>query len=187
MVLSVKALLDEIQWDMTRTPDAERAWERLGLHLGFTSTRPERFHGRGPDNLWALSVDRHTVIELKTGCETDFIAKSDMDQLGGSVRWDEEHHPGVRAVPVMVHPSRQYDGHGTVVPNMRVVTPLKLEELKRAVTEYVVALADGQGHWTNEQAVAVQLAQHRLDGGNLFQTYAEAAQAAPRNAAGSAS
>ena len=187
MVLSVKALLDEIQWDKTRTADAERAWERLGCHLGFTSTRPERLYGRGPDNLWALSADRHAVIELKTGCETDFIDKADMDQLGGSVRWDEEHHPGVQSVPVMVHPSRQYDGHGTVVPNMRVVTPLKLEELKRAVTEYVVALADGQGHWTNEQAVAVQLAQHRLDGGNLFQAYAEAAQAAERNAACTAS
>ncbi|ARF81847.1 hypothetical protein B6264_25790 [Kitasatospora aureofaciens] len=45
-------------------------------------------HPTGPDNLWALSDDRHAVIELKTGCSTETIATSDLDQLGGSVRWE---------------------------------------------------------------------------------------------------
>jgi hypothetical protein len=178
LVLAVMAMLDEIQWDEERTEAAELAWERLGHHLGFTSTRPERLYGSGPDNLWALSAERHAVTELKTGCITDFIAKKDLDQLGGSVRWDQEHHPGVQSVPVMVHPSRAYDEHGTAVPNMRVVTPIKLEQLKRAVKEYAVALADGPGRWSDEQAVAAQLGYHKLDAGNLFQTYAESGCAA---------
>ena len=85
------------------------------------------------------------MTELKTGCTTTVIVKKDLDQLGGSVRWDQGQYPGVQSVPVMVHPSSEYDEHGTAVPNMRVVTPLKLEQLKLAVRAYAVALADGQG------------------------------------------
>ena len=50
------------------------------------STRPEKLYDTGPDNLWALSATRQAVIELKTGCVTDTIAKKDADQLGGSIR-----------------------------------------------------------------------------------------------------
>jgi len=65
-----------------------------------------------------------------------------------------------------------------------VVTPIKLEQLKLAVRAYAVALADGQGRWGDEQAVAAQLAHNRLDAGNLFQVYAEAPRAASRALAG---
>jgi len=49
-----------------------------------------------------------------------------------------------------------------------------------------VALADGHGRWGDEQAVAAQLAHHRLDAGNLLQTCAEASRAAPRPAVAAA-
>ncbi|MGQ5593948.1 DEAD/DEAH box helicase [Streptomyces sp. ESR1.13] len=180
LVLGVRALLEEIVWDEERTDDAEAGWQRLGQHLGFTSTRPEKLYGTGPDNLWALSADRHAVTELKTGCTTDSIAKKDLDQLGGSVRWDVEQHPGVTALPVMVHPRRDLDERAIAVQGMRVVTPEKLQALKQAVVAYAVALADGQGRWSDEQAVATQLAHHKLTAGTLFQTYAEL----PRTASG---
>jgi hypothetical protein len=184
LVLGVRGLFDEIQWDEERTEDAERAWERLGLHLGFASSRPERLYGTGPDNLWVLGSDRHAVTELKTGCSGLTIAKKDLDQLGGSVRWDHEQYPAARPMPIMVHPSRDCDEHGVAVPNMRVVTPDKLEQLREAVIAFAVALADGRGRWGDEQAVAVQLTCGRLDAGSIFQTYAEAPQVAARRVAG---
>jgi hypothetical protein len=73
----------------------------------------------------------------------------------------------------MVHPSRDLDVQGIGVPKMRVVTTAKLEELKEAVRAYATALADGMGSWGEEQAVATQLAHNKLDGGNVFQAYAE--------------
>lgn len=180
LVLGVRALLEEIAWDEERTDDAEAGWQRLGQHLGFTSTRPEKLYGTGPDNLWALSADRHAVTELKTGCTTDTIVKKDLDQLGGSVRWDQEQHPGVTPLPVMVHPSRTLDERAIAVSTMRVITPDKLQALKQAVVAYAVALADGQGRWGDEQAVAAQLAHHKLTAGTLFQKYTEA----PRTTSG---
>jgi hypothetical protein len=41
LVLGVRALMDELTWEESRTDDAEAGWERLGRHLGFASTRPE--------------------------------------------------------------------------------------------------------------------------------------------------
>jgi hypothetical protein len=176
LVLGVRSLLDGIQWDEERTDEGEAAWERLGRHLGFASTRPDQQYGTGPDNLWVLDGGRHAVIELKTGCTTPAIAKHDLDQLGGSVRWDQQQHPGINSVPVMVHPSPGCHDLGTVVPGMRVVTPAKLEELKASVRTFATTLAEGQGRWADEQAVAAALAQGRLNGGQIFSTFAEAAR-----------
>jgi hypothetical protein len=180
LVLGTRTMLDEIQWDNERTDDAERAWENLGRHLGFTSSRPEKLYGKGPDNLWALPSSRHAVTELKTGCTTATIAKHDLDQLGGSIRWDQQHDPGVTSVPVLVHPSSTCDRAGTPVPGMRVVTPDKLEQLKLAVRAFMTALADGQGRWGDQAAVKDQLARNKLDAGSIFQAYAESPGISPR-------
>ncbi|MEV8346425.1 DEAD/DEAH box helicase family protein [Streptomyces niveus] len=172
--LSVQALFEDVVWgEEERSDDAERAWQQLGLHLGFASTRPEKLYGTGPDNLWALSAARQAVVELKTGCTTGAIAKKDMDQLGGSVRWLNDHNAEVEAVAVMLHPSRVRDGKATAVPGMRVVTPALFEKLKEAVTAYAAALASGPERWADEQAVREQLTHHKLTGDRFFATYSE--------------
>ncbi|WP_254391027.1 hypothetical protein [Streptomyces sp. AC550_RSS872] len=140
------------------------------------STRPEKLYDTGPDNLWALSATRQAVIELKTGCVTDTIAKKDADQLGGSIRWLNKHNPEVKALPIMVHPSRVCDAKATPQPVMRVVTPAKYELLKQSVIQYAVALASDLGRWADEQAVAAQLAHHKLTGDRFLDTYSETAR-----------
>ncbi|WP_093868115.1 DEAD/DEAH box helicase family protein [Streptomyces sp. KS_5] len=172
--LGVQTLFEDVVWgEEERSDDAERAWQQLGLHLGFASTRPEKQYGTGPDNLWALSATRQAVVELKTGCTTDTIAKKDMDQLGGSVRWLNDHNPEVEALAVMLHPSRVCDAKAIAVPGMRVVTPALFEKLKEAVTSYAAALAGSPDRWADEQAVRDQLAYHKLTGDRFFTTYAE--------------
>jgi hypothetical protein len=54
-----------------------------------------------------------------------------------------------------------------------------MRKLRTAVTAFAVALADGQGRWGDEQAIAAHLAHGRLDAGRLFQAYAESARSAP--------
>ncbi|WP_230687067.1 DEAD/DEAH box helicase [Catellatospora vulcania] len=173
LVLGVRMLLDEIQWDEDRTDDAEAAWQKLGLHLGFASSRPEKEYGTGPDNLWALSTTQHAVIELKTGCITTTISKHDLDQLGGSVRWDAQHHPDVAQVPILLHPSRTPHILATPVTGMRIVTKEKMELLKLAVRTFATELANGLGRWGDEQAVAAQLTSCKLTGTQLFLHYTD--------------
>lgn len=172
--LGVQALFEDVVWgEEELSDDAERAWQALGKHLGFTSTRPEKQYGTGPDNLWALSATRQAVCELKTGCATNTIAKKDMDQLGGSVRWLNDHNAEVEALPIMLHSSRVCDAKATEVPGMRVVTPAMFEKLKEAVTSYAAALASDLDRWADEQAVREQLTHHKLAGDRFFTTYSE--------------
>ncbi|MER6401491.1 DEAD/DEAH box helicase family protein [Kitasatospora sp. NPDC001603] len=172
--LGVQALFEDVVWgEEERSDDAERAWQQLGLHLGFASTRPEKLYGTGPDNLWALSTTRQAVVELKTGCTTDTIAKKDMDQLGGSVRWLNAHNAEVEALPIMLHPSQVRDTRAIAVSGMRVVTPALFKKLKEAVTSYAAALASNPDRWADEQAIREQLAHHKLTGDRFFTTYAD--------------
>ena len=173
LVLGVRKLLDEIEWDDDRTDEAEAAWHKLGLHLGFASSRPEKLYGTGPDNLWALSPTQRAVIELKTGCTTSTIAKKDLDQLGGSVRWSTQNDQAATNIPVLVHPSRVPHAQAIRVPGMRIINPDKLDQLKAAVGTLAAELADGLGRWRDEKAVAAQLAQGHLTAGEIFQHYAE--------------
>lgn len=176
LVLGVRSVVNRIEWDEELTPQAELAWEQLGLHLGFDSSRPEKTHGTGPDNLWILGNNLHAVTELKTGCTTDTIAKKDADQLGGSVRWDQDNYADVKSLPVLVHPSRTLHEKALKVDGMRVVTPSKLDELKAAVIAFAVALADGLGSWQFEQSVSDQLSANRLLGPDIFNRYGESAK-----------
>lgn len=173
LVLGLRAVLDDITWDNDRTDDAEAAWDKLGMHLGFDSMRPERHYGTGPDNLWTLTTTQHAVIELKTGvdlnCES--IAKKDADQLGGSIRWNAGKHPEVTNVPIMLHPADVLDGKAVPVPGMRVITPANLAELKAAVTSFAQALTQGTNSWSSEQAIARQLAHFKLTGDRIVAAY----------------
>lgn len=99
------------------------------------------------------------------------IAKKDADQLGGAVRWNKGANPGVDNVPVMLHPINRLDSRAIPVPGMRIITPPKLSELKSAVEACATALAHGVRLWASEQAVAEQLAFHRLTGERLISTY----------------
>lgn len=178
LVVGLRAVLDGIVWDNELTDQAEAAMEKLGLHLGFTSMRPERLHGTGPDNLWTLTSTRHAVIELKTGVELDCegIAKKDADQLRGSVQWNEDKNSDAASVPVMFHPVDVLDDKAIAVRHMRVITPDKLAELKTAVGLFATALAQGDHLWTDEQLVAQQLAFHRLTGERILDAYSVVAR-----------
>ncbi len=73
------------------------------------------------------------MVELKTGSRSDTISKGDVDQLGGSLRWDEENHGGdVSRVPVLVHPSDVLHRTATAPDGTRVITRADLERLKAA-------------------------------------------------------
>ena len=172
LVLGLRTLLDDIVWDEDRTDQAEAAWQKLGLHLGFDSMRPEKLYGTGPDNLWTLTPAKNAVLELKTGVDLDCggIAKKDADQLRGSVQWNTDKNPDTAGVPVMLHPTDVLDEKAIAVPGMRVITPTKLIELRTAIEGFATALTQGYHSWADEQAVAQQLATYRLTGERIITT-----------------
>ncbi len=91
------------------------------------ASRPEREYGTGPDDHWSLSPARHAVVERKTESRSDTFSKSDIDQLGESLRRDEENHGAdVGRVPVLLHPRHVRHGNATALDGTRVTTPADL-------------------------------------------------------------
>lgn len=74
----------------------------------------------------------------------------------------------------MLRPSRDVDQRGTVIDGMRVITPAKLDALKEAF----VAYADENGRWSDDKAVAEQLAHHHLTVDEIIPTFSEPVQGA---------
>jgi hypothetical protein len=142
MRLGFEAILSDLVWDPMRTKEFEAALLSLAEHLGFAGYRPEQEFGEGPDDIWALGGLHFWVIEAKSGAETSFIAKRDVEQLGGSINWFRQKYDHTsQPVPVMFHPSRILHREATQVPGMQIVDNEGLNRLKAAVRSFALGLA----------------------------------------------
>lgn len=178
--IGVEALISDLAWDPDRTEEAEQALCDLGRHLGFASQRPEKAIGTGGDVLWELGDDNYQPIEAKTGAQSDFIAKKDVDQLGGTARWVQETiHPSGAMIPVMVHPSHVAHRTSTPPPGMRVIDTEHLAKLIDAVRAYATALAIGDAY-RQADAVRRQLTHAHFNSQQFAATYATAVSMQPR-------
>lgn len=171
LLVGFNAMLSDIEWDNSRTDEAEAAIADLGRHLGMVAQEPERYFGIGSDVLWALGDHSYAVIEAKTGATAPLIWKKDINQLGGSVNWcKSEYSADVKVVPVMIHPSNVIERTGTPPTGTKVVTKTKLKALKDAARQFSVAVAQDDA-FKNAGSIGSQLEHHHLDSGSIFDHY----------------
>jgi len=169
-VIYANTLTDSLVFSQN-TEAFEQALMKLGEMLGFCSTRPDKeTNGEGPDNLWAIGDNTYFVIECKSGATATTISKEYCNQLGGSMRWFEKGYPSSSGIPIMVHPSLMTDRQATAVSNMRVINKSKLEELKKAIGEFVVALAQ-KDNWLYPTPIESLLAHYKLRGRDIVDHY----------------
>jgi hypothetical protein len=174
LLIAVNAILDDLAFDTdpARVDPFEQAVADLGAHLGFTTQRPERDVKRGPDDLWAFGGQSYAVIECKNAAGTDFIRKTDLDQLSGSLSWfRQEYELPASALAVMIHPSNKVHPRGAAPVGCRVITAETLPKLRDAVRAWAAALA-GDDHYRNPDAVRQQLAARKLNGRSSVEAHA---------------
>jgi hypothetical protein len=174
--IGVEALLADLDWMPDRTEEAEQALSDLAGHLGFAGQRPEKETGQGGDVLWNLGDNNYLAIEAKTGAVTDFIAKKDIDQLGGFTRWVHDNLlPSGTVVPVLVHPSRLLHHTGTAPEGTRVIDREHLTKLAAAIRNYTNALVIDD-RFRSDSAVQEQLTQFGLNGLQFHTRYGAVVQ-----------
>ncbi len=164
--LRVGSLFDNIVWGVPGTADlAEEQFRLIGLHLGFSSTRPEKDDSDGgPDNLWGLTPEVNAVIELKTEVERvdTRIIKSEAGQLLTSLEWDARRNPNnTEQIPVLVHPSDTLHDVANLPPETRVITKELLMALRVDVCRFSDEIAAAKS-WTNHESVAEALKRNKL-------------------------
>ncbi len=177
--LGTRALFDELIWDKEHSDEAERMWEELGNLLGFGSDRPEKRYGTGPDNLWAMNNGKSLVFDLKTGALEQPIKKSDVDQLGGHLRWHEDQYGQTPVTALLVHRSPEYDGRGTPPTGTRVFTQEGVERLRDAVISFTVALPTTE--WANHTRIAAELASRNLTADRILNAFTVPARVSTRS------
>ena len=181
LLIAVNAVLDALAFDTdpAAVDPFEQAVADLGMHLGFTTQRPERDVKRGPDDLWAFGGHFYAVIECKSAAVTDFIRKTDLDQLSGSLSWfREEYELPASAVPVIIHPSNKVHRSGAAPAGCRVITKDTLPKLRDAVRAWATALV-GDDQYRNPDAVCQQLDARKLKGHSSIEAYARNAIKSP--------
>jgi len=166
LALGFEAVISDLVFDPNRTEEFEEAFRQLGRLIGLNTERPEKDHGKGPDNLWALNATTFWILEAKTGATTNFIAKKDVNQLAGSVNWFQEKYThGEGGTPVMVHQARTLGTGASAVPGMRIITGRTLGELTSNARNFANALA--QSGWTDPAVIEGLLHGHTLSADDL--------------------
>jgi hypothetical protein len=161
LALGFEAVIGDLTFDPARTEEFEEALGHLGKLIGLNTQRPEKDHGLGPDNLWALSATTYWVIEVKSGASTNFIAKKDVNQLAGSANWfQESYRHGESMTPVIVHQARTLGMGASAVPGMRIVNGRTLGELTSNARNFASAVA--QSGWSDATVVEGLLHGHGL-------------------------
>lgn len=88
----------------------ESSLNELGQALGFSSQRPEKEIGKGPDNLWRIKNGSYWILSCKNETLSDqtIISKSDVGQISNDIAWFSQNCDG-EGKPIFIHPGTKLD------------------------------------------------------------------------------
>jgi len=87
IVLHIERLLEKLNFDLP-SDFFEEGIDELGEVLGFSTQRPDKTYGEGPDNLWEIADHQYMIIECKNEVANDRgISREEANQLSGSISW----------------------------------------------------------------------------------------------------
>jgi len=169
LAIFINSMIEDLSWNPDGTKRFEVAFKDLGLFLGFGSQRPEVESGEGPDNLWALGNLQYIIAECKSGAITDFISKSDCDQLSGSVSWfNTKYDKTCRCTPVLIHPSNCFNKKASPLSGTRIINMEHLEILKTNVRNFASAMTMSFNRISDHSFVSEQLDHFNLSAGKFL-------------------
>ncbi|WP_369977207.1 DEAD/DEAH box helicase [Xanthomonas bundabergensis] len=122
-----------------RASEVERVIHELGGAIGADSSRPERDHNRGPDNLWVFDNVAFS-IEMKSE-KIGSLSKDDAAQLHVSTQWAEGNvPPGISVYPIVGTNAPRADSSGDFLPQTLVLAESDFLEILDRLRSLVMAL-----------------------------------------------
>lgn len=120
----------------------EQALADLGSMLGFSTERPDKNYGKGPDVLWLLSGRLALIIEAKSRKNRgNALTKEQHGQLLNAAEWFRGEYPRLTGVRVSMHPNIRATG-STVPGDSRALTYERLNALVAEARSLIVALCE---------------------------------------------
>jgi len=145
----------------------------LGRYLGFTTDRPEKKIGSGPDNLWQVDSNIFWVIECKNMVleHRDTISKSEAGQISNSIAWFKNCYEHSKGISVMVHPGKSFAKDAYVSDPLWVLTEEGLEKIKENIMSFYKSFSETPIDSLNLSDVKEKLNEYSLDSNNLAKNY----------------
>jgi hypothetical protein len=174
LIVTVQTLLTHISFGSS-AETFERAIDTLGKALGFSTERPDKAWGAGPDNLWCLAEGKYALMEAKS--EVDIhrkeIYKEESGQINNSIAWFRKNYPNCESVNAMFIPTKALSKGAGFNEAVLIVRDKSLRRLKNKVRSFFIAIAGViEGKISNEQ-IEKYLADYELLIDNFFSTYGE--------------
>jgi hypothetical protein len=109
--------------------------------LGFSSQRPDKTYGQGPDILWLLGDKYAMCIEAKNEKEIkNPVYKKDYEQLLSSMEWVKNKYDNHECVGVIISTSRKMEPEVILSDNKFVVEISQIQRLAAATQELYESL-----------------------------------------------
>lgn len=172
--LKINSLLANLSFGVASNK-FENSMMEIGNLLGLVSDRPDKEFKVGPDNLWIYpNTRKYFVIECKNEVLTsrNTINKEEVGQMNNHVGWFEETYgKDCDVVYIHVHPTNIYSEKANYTMAVRVLTPDKLEQLKRNISSYIKEFAKYDFLTIDESLVSEALKHHQLSVDGFINSY----------------
>jgi hypothetical protein len=163
IILHIERLLEKLSFNLP-SDLFEEGIDELGEVLGFTTQRPDKTYGEGPDNLWDTFDHQHMIIECKNEVERDRgISRDEANQLSGSISWFNTKYPDSTGIPVIIHPSNFFMTSANTIEPAFVIQPEDLEKLKRTVKIFYNSLAAMHSESISIELIKQKILENHLD------------------------
>lgn len=174
LILNVRNILDNLFFGISSNT-FEEGIDQLGKILGFNSHRPEQLQGEGPDNLWNIGNKRCWLISCKNQVklDRDFISKEEAGQFEEDLTWFSKQYQDFSLKPIFIHPAKTLNKGAFLSKKSFVITPDKLELLKKNVEEFYRKLSKIPRDSLDKEKVSKALSETHLDPLNINQDYFE--------------
>lgn len=161
--LSIYSVLENLKFGIS-ADKFEYAINELGLFLGFKSSRPEKQWNEGPDNLWAVSLNKYFLIECKNEAfETrSYIYKQETGQINNSCGWFARNYQNSESTNIMIIPTLMVDTGANFNYPVKIMRKHNLEKLKSNIRAFYNEFSGISHKSVSEEKIAALLSTHKL-------------------------
>jgi replicative superfamily II helicase len=163
MVLSIEDILGRLKFGV-RSESFEKAWQDLGVALGFASERPDKEWKEGPDNLWALKSGLYLLVECKNEVELTRakINKDESGQMNNSCAWFDREYSGSDSLNILIIPTAKLGSAAGFNKAVRIMKKRDLNKFTHNVKCFFNDVAKFDRNDLDEAKIHNLLGQHRL-------------------------
>jgi len=153
----------------------EKAFNDLGVFLGFICLRPDKELKEGPDNLWKIGKGEYLIAECKNVVDEARaeINKKEAGQMNTSCIWFEKKYSEPLTKGLMIIPTRKLGRAAELNPKVEIMREVKLKKLRNNVESFFMEFKSCDIKNINQTSMQQLIDAHELSNVDILSKYSE--------------